>query len=90
MKIKKDEFVDLSEERSDEIAELKGNNKELQSKVDSALPWFEMEEERIAEEERIKKENIQKTEEEVQRVEKEKVEQEELKKLKKKHKSMKK
>ena len=43
-KLKRDEFVKISEERSNEILKLKVDNEQLQTKIDSASPWFENQE----------------------------------------------
>ncbi len=60
IEVKKDKFVQLSSDRSEEISTLKLQNASLQTKVDTASPWFAMEEkERQAESERIAQEKVQ-------------------------------
>lgn len=58
-------FVDISSERSKEIEELKAENGKLIEKIESAKPWFEMEEaEQEAERQRLEQEKAQKEAEE--------------------------
>lgn len=62
---KKANFINISSERSEKIEELKAENDKLNEKIESAKPWFEMEEaEQEAERQRLEQEKAQKEAEE--------------------------